>query len=265
MNNFFTDNFNISKINICIYVASGTGKNIHRNRPNHGLVIQLSGIKKYVFENDGEMTVKEGEVFYLPKFSDYNVISIQDGDCIAVNFELTDNDITYPYFSVSPKLQSKYLPEFKRILKMWNAQGSGSLNCCLSILYGIIYNIQQDKQTKYLQSKTAKPAGIAAEYIAAHFSDIDLSIHQLAELLDITPEYFRALFKSTYGVSPKKYIINLRIAKAKELIACGEFHIGAISEMCGFKSESYFSREFKRITAYTPSEYMRQKLSSDYI
>ncbi len=257
MNTFFTDNFNISKINMCVLVKAGIGQNIHNNRPYHGLVIQKSGVKKYLFSTNEVMTVMPGELFYLPKFSSYEVVNVEDGDCIAINFELNDSLITYPHFKVYSKYYENYINDFEKFLKIWELQKSGYMNQCFKIIYNIICGIQQEKNQHYAPPKKRKIADDGKQYILENLSDPFLTVHSIADALGISPEYFRKIFREVYNISPKKYIVNKRIEKSKELILSQEFKISEISQICGFNDASFFSTEFKRITSYTPSEYIK--------
>ena len=80
----------------------------------------------------------------------------------------------------------------------------------------------------------------------------------LAEKCGISEVYFRRLFTEQYKVTPKQYIIDLRINKAKQLLTDGIFKIGAISESCGFSNPYHFCRVFKEKTGLTPTEFMKQ-------
>ncbi len=255
MNNFFIDNFNISKINVCIYVKEGSGQRIHTNRASHGLVLQLSGSKMYKFDNNKSMVVNQGDVFYLPKFSNYEVIDLEPGNCIAVNFDLYDSKLTYNYFSLSPITYSKFEKDFYTLLNNWNLHNPGYLNICMATLYNLIHYIQYDATKKYVQPKTKRLIFDAVEYIQKNISDYSLTIQEISNYIGVSPEYFRKLFKDVYGISPRKYIIEARIKKAQELISSNEFSISEISQMCGYESESYFSKEFKRICSVVPTEY----------
>lgn len=53
----------------------------------------------------------------------------------------------------------------------------------------------------------------------------------------------------------RKYIIEQRIKKAMQLILSNEFHMCDIAEMCGYNSESYFLRDFKKHTGVSPSKF----------
>ena len=68
--------------------------------------------------------------------------------------------------------------------------------------------------------------------------------------------YFRKLFKEEYGISPQKYIINLRMQYAKGLISTGYYSLNEVAYMSGYTDYKYFSVEFKKSMGVSPSEYL---------
>ena len=77
----------------------------------------------------------------------------------------------------------------------------------------------------------------------------------------ITPEYFRKIFKTYYGVSPIKYINTLKITHAKELLASGMYSVTEAALQSGYTDMSYFSREFKKATEKSPCNYRADSLN----
>lgn len=83
----------------------------------------------------------------------------------------------------------------------------------------------------------------------------DLSLDEVSRQMDLSPYYFSKLFKEETGSNFVEYITNLRIAKAKELLAGDK---GSMKEICaavGYSDPNYFSRIFKKTTGVTPTEY----------
>ena len=78
----------------------------------------------------------------------------------------------------------------------------------------------------------------------------------LAEQSFMSEVYFRKLFKSSYGISPQKYIIRLRIQHAKGLISIGYYSLKEIALMSGYTDYKYFSTEFKKQVGVSPSDYI---------
>ena len=69
--------------------------------------------------------------------------------------------------------------------------------------------------------------------------------------------YLRKLFAAKYNISPKQYILDTRIQKAKHLLTNSPYSITAIGTDCGFSSVYIFSRCFKGRVGLTPSEYAK--------
>jgi len=63
-------------------------------------------------------------------------------------------------------------------------------------------------------------------------------------------------------MSPLKYIIQLKINHASDLLRLGRYSVGQVAELSGYESLYYFSRQFKEYTGITPSEFIEKYVSS---
>jgi AraC family transcriptional regulator len=81
-----------------------------------------------------------------------------------------------------------------------------------------------------------------AEYIRANL-DEQLTLGDLACLVDLSPRQFFRIFSITFGTTPHRYIVNERVALAKELIFRGQMLV-EIASVLGFASQSHFSGVF---------------------
>ena len=77
----------------------------------------------------------------------------------------------------------------------------------------------------------------------------------LAELCGMSEVYFRKLFRSRFGVSPKEFTIQRRIEYAKQLLVSGEFTVAMVASMCGYAEPCHFSREFIKRVGCAPKDY----------
>ena len=91
------------------------------------------------------------------------------------------------------------------------------------------------------------------EYMEAHFTD-NFSIHDLAEVCNLSPFYLIRAFRASTGVPPHVYQQQIRVRRAKELMAQGYSATFAAQET-GFVDQSHFSRRFRQITGMTPGQY----------
>jgi AraC family transcriptional regulator len=94
------------------------------------------------------------------------------------------------------------------------------------------------------------------DYIRSHLSQ-DLSIIDLSQVAGMSPYYFLRLFKKSMHVTPRQYIIQMRIDRAKKLLRSRELSIADIALECGFTSQSHFTNVFRQITKTTPKIYQR--------
>lgn len=96
-------------------------------------------------------------------------------------------------------------------------------------------------------------------YLSNHFKE-PFNADEFAKSLNISSSWLTRLFRQQTGVSPHKYLIDLRIEKAKVLMT-SDLKIGEIAEMVGFTDQLYFSRVFKQSTGVSPSEYKKQQMN----
>jgi AraC family transcriptional regulator len=94
------------------------------------------------------------------------------------------------------------------------------------------------------------------DYIRSNLSQ-DLSIADLAQVAGMSPYYLMRMFKKSMHVTPRQYIIQTRIDRAKELLRSRELSIADIALECGFTNQSHFTNVFRHITDTTPKTYQR--------
>jgi AraC family transcriptional regulator len=92
------------------------------------------------------------------------------------------------------------------------------------------------------------------DYIRSNLSQ-DLSIADLAQVAGMSPYYLMRMFKKSMHVTPRQYIIQTRIDRAKELLRSRELSIADIALQCGFTNQSHFTNVFRQLTETTPKAY----------
>lgn len=98
----------------------------------------------------------------------------------------------------------------------------------------------------------------AIDYIQAYLEQ-DLSLNDLAALVQMSPHYFARLFKQSTGFAPHQYIIRCRVERAKQLLLQGELTIAQIAYAVGFAHQSHLNRHFKRWLGVTPLMLLEKK------
>ncbi|GGG04168.1 response regulator [Paenibacillus abyssi] len=119
------------------------------------------------------------------------------------------------------------------------------------------------EQIAELQKQTAEhtdaqpsdnPVDKALEYIRLHYAE-SLTLQQVADVVHVSKNYFSILFKKTTGHNFIDYVIQLRVQKAKELLADTALKIYEVAEQSGFNDVKYFSKLFKKISGLSPVDY----------
>lgn len=83
-----------------------------------------------------------------------------------------------------------------------------------------------------------------------------ISLSDIASVAGLSAYHFSRSFKASVGMSPSKYMIHLRIGKAKRLIA-GGMPLSQVAYDCLFASQSHMTTLFRRDVGITPAEYQR--------
>lgn len=96
-----------------------------------------------------------------------------------------------------------------------------------------------------------------AERMMAASLEKPLAIPALARELGIGYSYFRREFKRHTGLSPHRYLAQMRLEKARRMIGSSSESLKEIAERLGFSSQYHFSTAFKRLFGVSPREWRR--------
>lgn len=84
------------------------------------------------------------------------------------------------------------------------------------------------------------------------------NIDEICSSLNISRTYFHRIYFSAFGVTCMQDVINSRLTCAGKMLLNTDCSVSSIAEQCGYDSDSYFMRQFKKHIGYTPSEYRRR-------
>lgn len=91
-------------------------------------------------------------------------------------------------------------------------------------------------------------------YLRENFSHA-ISMDELAHHVGVSGIYLRKLFGAQLHISPAKYLLNLRMAHARELLRNSYMSIAEVGYKSGFPDNNYFTRQFHKVHRCTPREY----------
>lgn len=113
------------------------------------------------------------------------------------------------------------------------------------------------------QNIISRPIVLCVDYIYSH-SHYRITINDLAEYLSISPSYLSKIFKKEMGIPLSKYIQEVKIAQAKNMLQFSEEKIVDIANYLAFSSESHFIQVFQSITGMTPMRYRRHHFRTQW-
>lgn len=85
-----------------------------------------------------------------------------------------------------------------------------------------------------------------------------IKLQDMAKSFGIHPNYLTRIFHETYGISPKQYIMDLKLKKARRLLTTTELSVSVIASSLGFDDQLAFSKVFKKEYSVSPTEYRKQ-------
>lgn len=128
-------------------------------------------------------------------------------------------------------------------------------------IQGILFHFEStnrefiSRYTMPNEMSTEEICDLMVQFLQKNYTS-DISLQALASEFGFTYEYLSKLFKKFVGQSPLKYLTQLRMNQAKQLLLqFPDLEIGKIGEYVGYQDAFYFSRAFKNYAGVTPSEY----------
>jgi transcriptional regulator GlxA family with amidase domain len=94
-------------------------------------------------------------------------------------------------------------------------------------------------------------------WLPAHL-DADLSVEALARRAFMSPRNFARAFRGEVGVTPARYVADLRLERARQELEQGALTVEEIARRCGFGTVETLRRSFRRRLAVSPGEYRQR-------
>jgi AraC family transcriptional regulator len=92
------------------------------------------------------------------------------------------------------------------------------------------------------------------DYVRANVAN-DISVTELAEIVQMSPSHFARVFKASFGVTPYRFVMQQRVEEAKPMLATSNLSASQVAMAFGFSSQSHFVKVFRQFTGVTPKQY----------
>ncbi|MBQ8357765.1 MAG: helix-turn-helix transcriptional regulator [Clostridia bacterium] len=219
-----------------------------QNRKYYGLSFCRSG--EIIYTHKGKRIHSDPScAVLLPMGESYFLEGSRTGDFPLINFTCGEGQMIGEFLQFPVHNLEGYLRDYEMIRELL-LLGHDRLKV-MSLFYGILSRLARETTERNSTLATV------LSYLEAHYSDPQLSNLTLAEQGGISEVYMRQLFREQLSVSPKQYISELRMQKAKQMLSEGTATVGEVAARCGFTSIYHFCRAFKAYAGQSPTDYRR--------
>ena len=229
---------------------------IEKPRARCGLAL-FDGAIEFTF--DGKKTLySSGSVLFLPTGSRYSYKVLDETLRVySVNFELFgEKDESVVPFDTPTLLGNEgdlgIREQFARCVTLFRTSTNriALKSEAFSLLSSVILLFSREKVPENIR--------LAVDTIRNNIHD-ELRISELAAACGMSESTFRREFHRYALISPKQYILDRKISKAKQMLRSGDYPIKEICLILGFYDDAYFSKLFKKATGLTPMQYAQEK------
>lgn len=168
-----------------------------------------------------------------------------------------------PYFSSTQHFQSRLrlthadfalvMPLLERAESEYTSDSPGRNTMVLACVRQLAVILSR------LYDCPAKPREIsgmadAAAFMETHFAEA-VPISEVIERSHYSQRHFIRLFSLAYGMTPQRYLLDVRIRHATSMLRDSGLSVTEIAMRCGFGDPNYFSRIFRKYVGSSPSEF----------
>ena len=261
------------------------------------LSFQLESITKSKYDSDWHSTLHTHpftELFYVVDGKgEFNIqgqrFPVKPNDFVIINPQVEHTELSSPdepleyivlgirglsFSNLTPVSEGGYPFSFfnlrdeqKDILRYLNAmvqeataqQMSYELVChnLLEILLIKILRHQHFDLEVGKQSKATKDISFIKHYLETYYHE-SIQLEDLASMTHLSRFYISHSFKKEIGMSPMEYLIDIRIKESKILLRTTNYSISQVADIVGFTTPTYFSKQFRKSTGISPTDYREQ-------
>ena len=207
--------------------------------------------------NGKTLETAPGTIYVLPHMNGQKyTVTFTEPDYFIDIFFRSDVPIADEPFILNVQNNSKFQSLFHRAFSCWVTRDNGYKHESISVLYKILAELQKQN---YIPENKFRKIEPALRYIDENLLKESISCEMLADMCQISYSYLQRLFTEKFGLPPKKYIIQLKINYACDLLASGMHSVTQAARLAGFDNLYFFSRQFKEYVGMSPRAYQQNK------
>lgn len=236
------------------------GNNVRQNYVIHYV---QEGKGSFSSANHNTVSLQAGDVFILPKGVPcfYQADGEDPWKYFWIGFSGTKINTMLKGSTLAKKRylrqvqQSSFYTSLRKLYDALRAPSSLPNDILVeSLTYQMFYNLVTEYPNKREKdsSEANKQMQLAIYYLQENYRNSDCTITSLCHHINISRSYLYTIFKREMNLSPQKYLSQLRMEDAKQLLLNSNNPIQDIAHRVGYKDEFTFSKAFKRYDGFSP-------------
>lgn len=236
-------------------ICAQEGRHVRmHNHKSAEFVYYFNGVGKSTI-NQKEYPVKSGVFTITPKgiYHDQENFTELRSFCILLDDPELEQ-LTGSWIDIDGSIRSMLFTFFDEVDK----KRPGYEEICKGLAYEIVGRAERIVSECEYSTHPTKEEIVRNAIELIEKRDGLVTVGEVAESLNVSPDYLRHLFSKCGAESPHRFIMNVKLERAKTVLTDSGLSISRIAEMCGFGDVYYFSNLFKKKTAYSPTDFRSQ-------
>ena len=218
------------------------------------ILVYVDGEGHIMIENQ-TFSIKKGEIVAIPPKMEHGSISSDKLKSIYVawkgNFPFTFN---HPlFFSDNQNEEGQFLAKAILNNRFKNTEYLSAL--CNALAHFVLQNVK-------IETNVDKAVNQIINQITLNFQDCDFNLNKVLNSSGYAEDYIREQFKFSTGKSPVRFLTDIRIDFAEQLIELysNQLSLSEVALRSGYYDYAYFSRRFRQKTGVSPQVYKNNVL-----
>nr|WP_094551022.1 AraC family transcriptional regulator [Petroclostridium xylanilyticum] len=246
-----------------VYIKRGnaifqiSGQDVHLG-PNDIVIIKPYQPHKFIVKS------QSGCEFIVLRFKFRNQHDDEYSDISLNDFiEFVKNKESGPFITLKVSRKNDIVYVMNRILRekekqdLWGDFLSYLLIMELFVLISRALKMEWEESIKNKSLKVKELMQIAKEYMEKNYEK-DLTLTDVARYIFLSQSYFAHAFKEEFDISPKSYLLKVRVEKSKELLEKTDLKVSDVALSVGFSSQQRYNDIFKKYVGMTPLKYKKR-------
>ena len=237
-----------------------------RGRVDYQLLYVAAGKTHFFIEGEEKIVTAGHMVLFRPKEEQhYEYYGEDKPEVYWVHFTGSDVRNILRHFDIPTDehvffsgMPSAYATLFKQMIEEFQTCRVGyeeMLEMCLRQLFMLIQRTRLEKPA-IVTTQVQEEMNLARQYFHEHYNE-PINIDEFAQSRHVSISLFMRNFKKVFNVSPKQYILNIRMNNAQSLLETTDYSVTEIAAIVGYDNPLYFSRLYHKQKGQSPSDYRK--------